>query len=447
MKQYMQTAAQRLDATKIILIAPPTYDKVTVAEIFREELGVHPFTLKDLRRMCEKDNDTCHCLESEDLAFAMRKMLETDAFICGWVLVDLPRTKKEARIFQRAGIIPTHVIQLILSNETDNWDNVCINDTCYQSCKPLNFMSKSDQRLYEKRLRGLREAYANVLIEVDVGIRNVEDLAKDCVKLTKTKKHSGAPALFRIALIGSRGSGCTTLAKYLAERFGLVHVDYDHVAKQCSLQKNPLGEMLRMFEHQWGARPKPEIRMQIVEKYISDYECLKKGWVLTGYPKTVEDFKLLDLNSTPPNRVIFVEVSSDVCRERLLNRRYNIETGSKHDSFTKSSNDTRNIKLAVHPKDYRLIVERDLQEYDENVADMMRYAGESAAKIDGNEDEKLVREKVEACLMRPAPDQNLRVPRPPPEIDPMDIEFDPDDEPDSSVFNSLRAREPAYVFL
>nr|XP_033326200.1 adenylate kinase 8 [Megalopta genalis] len=669
MKQYMETAAQRLDATKIILIAPPTFDKITVAEIFHGELGIHPFTLKELRRMCEKDNDTCHCVESEDLAFAMRKMLETGAFMRGWVLVDLPRTKKEARIFQRAGIIPTHVIQLIVSNETGksiyNWDNVCMNDTCYQSCKPFNFMAKSDQRLYEKRLQGLREAYANVLIEVDVGIRNIDELAKDCVKLAKTKKHSGAPALFRIALIGSRGSGCTTLAKYLAERFNLVHVDYDYVAKQCSLQKNPLGEMLRMFEHQWGARSKPEIKMQIVEKYISGYECLKKGWVLTGYPKTVEDFKLLDLSPTPPNRVIFMEVSGDVCRERLLNRRYNMETGSKHDSFTKSNNDTRDIKLAVHPKDYRLIVERDLQEYDENVADMMRYAdnwdnvcmndtcyqsckpfnfmaksdqrlyekrlqglreayanvlievdvgirnidelakdcvklaktkkhsgapalfrialigsrgsgcttlakylaerfnlvhvdydyvakqcslqknplgemlrmfehqwgarskpeikmqivekyisgyeclkkgwvltgypktvedfklldlsptppnrsvamsvekdysiaatiwrqlqeydenvadmmryaGESAVKIDGNEDEKIVREKVEACLMHPAPDQKLRVPRPPPEIDPMDIEFDPDDEPDSSVFDPIRAREPTYVFL
>lgn len=38
------------------------------------------------------------------------------------------------------------------------------------------------------------------------------------------------------------------------------------------------------------------------QKHISGYECLKRGWVLTGYPKTVEDFKLLDLNPTPPNR-------------------------------------------------------------------------------------------------------------------------------------------------
>lgn len=51
----------------------------------------------------------------------------------------------------------------------------------------------------------------------------MDELGKDCAKLVKIKAHNGAPSLFRITLVGSRGSGCTTLAKYLAERFNLVH--------------------------------------------------------------------------------------------------------------------------------------------------------------------------------------------------------------------------------
>ena len=62
--------------------------------------------------------------------------------------------------------------------------------------------------------------------EVEVGIRSINELGKDCAKLAKIKKHCGAPSLFRIALVGSRGSGCTTLAKYLAERFNLVHSNF-----------------------------------------------------------------------------------------------------------------------------------------------------------------------------------------------------------------------------
>ena len=78
---------------------------------------------------------------------------------------------------------------------------------------------------------------------------------------------------------------------------------------------------------------------------------------------------------------------------------------------------------------------------------MMQYAGETAVKIDGNEEEKVVREKVEASLMCPAPDSQPRVPRPPPEIDPMDIEFEPDDELDPSVVNKPGGPQPKYTFV
>ncbi|XP_026295422.1 adenylate kinase 8 [Apis mellifera] len=381
-------------------------DRKALAKILQKELGVFPLSLKDLRKVYTQQDDTCYCEESEDLAHAMRKVLESGAFHeSGWLLFDLPRTKKEARIFQRMGIIPTHVIQLKVSNE-----------------------------------------YVIYFQEIEVGIRSIEELGKDCAKLAKIKKHCGTPSLFRIALIGSRGSGCITVAKYLAERFNLVYIDYDYIAEQARLQQNSLGKMLRLFEEEWGERPKPEIRIQIVEKYISEYECLKRGWVLTGYPKTVEDFKLFDLSPTPPNRVIFMEVNSDICRERLLNRRYNIVTGSKHNlSSTITGND--DVKLGVHPKDFRLNVERDIQEYEENVIDMMEYAGESAIKIDGNDEERIVREKVEASIMHPILSWQSRIPRPPPKIDPMSIEFDPDDEPDSSVFDKIRAPEPKYTFI
>lgn len=77
----------------------------------------------------------------------------------------------------------------------------------------------------------------------------------------------------------------------------------------------------------------------------------------------------------------------------------------------------------------------------------MRYAGETASIIDAMGEGKCVREKLEACLMRPAPSAKPRIPQPPLIIDPMDIEFDPDDEPDPSVFDNIRVPEPKYLFI
>lgn len=77
----------------------------------------------------------------------------------------------------------------------------------------------------------------------------------------------------------------------------------------------------------------------------------------------------------------------------------------------------------------------------------MRYAGETASVIDATGERKCVRERLEACLMRPAPSAKPRIPQLPPTTDPMKVEFDPDDEPDLSIFNNIRTPEPKYSFI
>lgn len=77
----------------------------------------------------------------------------------------------------------------------------------------------------------------------------------------------------------------------------------------------------------------------------------------------------------------------------------------------------------------------------------MRYAGETAIIIDATDERKCVRENLEACLMRPTPSAKPRIPQLPSTIDPMDVEFDPDDEPDPKILNDIRAPEPQYSFI
>lgn len=77
----------------------------------------------------------------------------------------------------------------------------------------------------------------------------------------------------------------------------------------------------------------------------------------------------------------------------------------------------------------------------------MRYAGETATIIDATDERKFVRENLEAYLMRPTPSAKPRIPQLPPTIDPLDVEFDPDDEPDPKIFDDIRAPEPEYSFI
>nr|KAF7427258.1 hypothetical protein H0235_006952 [Vespula pensylvanica] len=445
MKQCLEHAIRKRDIPRIILIAPPDFDKMALAEFFQKEIGLYPITLEDLEEKKIIKKNVCLCNESESLAMNMRKLLKTGALHnSGWILVDVPRTKKEARAFQRLGIIPTHIFQ-IMSNDTieEEFTKTISNDYLGN-----NDNKKVKMQKYKKNLRELREAYANCLIEIEIGIRSIEELGKDCIALTKIKKHSGAPSLFRIVLIGSRGSGCRTVAKYLTKRFDLIHVDFNYILKQVRLQETPIGEVLRSFEHRWEGKPKPEMRIKIIDNYINKPECANKGWVLTSYPITVEDFELLDMMDTPPNKVIFIEVSAEIRKERLLNRRYNIITGSKHNICSNDNNNkSYDCELGLHPNDYINVVTEEISQYDNNVEEMLKYAGESAFIIDGSADERSVRESVEGCLMQSKIYSEPRKPRQKAMIDPYDVEYDPEDEPDISIFDTIMPPEFKYTFI
>ncbi|XP_011690163.1 PREDICTED: adenylate kinase 8 isoform X2 [Wasmannia auropunctata] len=427
-KQCVQHIVRKRDIPRVILIAPPSFDKITLAKILQEETGICPVTLEDLCALAPVEN-MCHCYDANEIAERMKKMLMSGVLHeSGWVLVDIPRNKQEARAMQRVGIIPTHVIQIIPSS------------------------SKEDARQcdYRRTLRGLREAYANLLIEVEASIKTtIHDLGKNCATLMKIRKHYGAPSLFRIALISPPGSGHRSLAKHISEKFNLVYVNFNNILEQACLGETALGEMLRLCEHKCEPKIKSEARVQIIERYILGSDCLKRGWILTGYPKTVEEFKLLDMISMPPNRVIILKIDIQTCRERLLNRECNFIAGSENDvsswEFLMMKPD---CKLDDnHSNDYKDIVEQDLREYEENISAIMLYAGETASVIDATGERKCVRERLEACLIRPAPSAKPRIPYPPSTIDPMDIEFDPDDEPDPSIFDDIRAPEPKYSFI
>ncbi|XP_014605794.1 PREDICTED: adenylate kinase 8-like [Polistes canadensis] len=209
--------------------------------------------------------------------------------------------------------------------------------------------------------------------------------------------------------------------------------------------------LAEIFRKELGLQPitVEDLREKIINKnYVKKPECLRKGWVLTNYPVTVEDFKLLDMIDTPPNKVIFVQVSEEIRKERLLNRRYNIITGSKHsliscDDYKKKFD----CELGVHPKDYVNVVIEEIREYDNNVGEMLEYAGESAFVIDGNTDEQSVRESVEGCLMQSKMYSKPREPQPTSKIDLRDVEFDPDDEPDISIFDTIMPPEFKYSFI
>ncbi|KAK0171982.1 hypothetical protein PV328_005365 [Microctonus aethiopoides] len=404
-KQCLGHAVRCRDSPKIILFAPPDFDKDSLAEYIEKKLGINRVMLQNI---------STTILTAEDLANNVRNILRErySHNESGWIFTNCSST--------------THNTAKSYESVRNPYGNTNKSQNCDD---------------YNSKNRDLLETAG----------RTYEELGNACVTLAK-KQRNIAPCIFRLVLIGSRGSGRRCVANYLSRAYGLVHIDFDYLLKQTKQQNSSLGETLRCIERQWGLIPKADTRIKVVENKLMTHDCIKRGWVLTGYPITVEDFKLLDLLTTPPNRIIVLNVNQTICRERLLSRRFDIINGSEyHLPFIDKNFQTYSVYgSTVHPKDYRSKVEQDLQEYEENIEALLEYAGESVEVIDGVGQIRTVCEKVEACLVQPIARTKLRISKLSKNIDPMEIEFDPDDdsdELDSRILDQIRANESLYSLV
>ncbi|XP_063983744.1 adenylate kinase 8 isoform X2 [Diachasmimorpha longicaudata] len=425
-KQCLQHAARSRDAPRIVLICPPDFDRKLLAEYLELKLGIKSIGINEV----EAFNS------NEEFAANVRKMLRKLYFEeSGWLFIDFPRVKSEACALKSLGIIPTHVIEII-------WTDFSAESTLQST--PSRYSATSTRGSHHKmrpktpnhlhNLHDLRAVYSSVLV-IETAGRTYEELGRACITLTRRRKYRTPCCNFRVVLIGPRGSGRRSVAGYLARRYNLVCIDFDYLLAQTRMQNNKLGESLRCLTC-WEIRADADVKIRIVKRRLMSADCLKKGWVLFGYPITVEDFKLLDVLTTPPNRIICIDVDEATCRERLVSRRFNVITGSEHNS-SRGSEEQSNPDFAVHCKDYEIAVSQNLKEYFTNRDSLLRYASESAITVDGAVSERNVKEKVESCLSQ-APSAPPRIRKPKEEITAEDIEFDPDDPTDFKIYDELR---------
>ncbi|XP_057327214.1 adenylate kinase 8 [Microplitis mediator] len=390
-KKWLENNPIYQDCLKIILLSRPDFDKKLLAEYLEKKLNI------PIVRLENKLQD----LLPDDLVKNLPTLLDTQVkdLHKGWIFIDFPRDNFEARVLKKIGILPTHVFEIITSDV-----NLEINSTATSNAHTIKNCNDSAKEIklsdYNLQINGLRNEYKYFLYKMESIDRTYEEIGNTCVSITRRKRYN-VPCIYRVLLIGPRGSGVGSVAKYLSQKYDLVNVDFNYLLEQTKEQNSLLGEELRCLDH----RDTPltsEMRFKIVENKLMSHECIKKGWILTKYPFTGEDFQLLNSLTTPPNRIIFLNVDQVTCRERLLSRQFNILTGSEHHLTIDRDFRYDFVKgLAAHPKDYRSKVEQDLKQFEENSESILKYAGESVDVVDASPEIKIICERVDACLTRP----------------------------------------------
>ncbi|KAG7233170.1 hypothetical protein INR49_007403 [Caranx melampygus] len=271
----------------------------------------------------------------------------------GWVLEGIPQTRLQALGLQQVGVLPQHVD---VYHRTFIWP---ADDVIAQRLERGQALSEQ-QRLAELQrfcceVTGLKSAYQHVLKVVN-GDQPHTDIYQQVLAFIRTCHRSRTP---RILLFGPPGSGKSLQARLLSEKYKMVD----------AADGSSLGEEIQPYLD--DGRPDALV-LKVLDQRLSRLDCSCRGWILHGFPRDLQQAQGLQEGPHLPNRVFFLELTDDVCVERLSLRATDPVSGERysyrpHHMFHTVTRPAPSVqvqdRLETRPEDHTHTVTHTLSQY------------------------------------------------------------------------------------
>ncbi|NOZ63336.1 MAG: adenylate kinase [Caldiserica bacterium] len=120
----------------------------------------------------------------------------------------------------------------------------------------------------------------------------------------------------RIILLGAPGAGKGTLAEMLEERKGLSHISTGDLLRKEVKENTALGKEARKFMDK-GLLVPDALVVEVLKKNLNS----DSGFVLDGFPRNINQAKMLEENDIDVDTVISLRVKDAIIISRLSGRR------------------------------------------------------------------------------------------------------------------------------
>ena len=122
----------------------------------------------------------------------------------------------------------------------------------------------------------------------------------------------------KLILVGAPGAGKGTLAGPLKEKLGIPTISTGDLLRDAIAQKTEEGLKAKQLMDEGKLVP-TEVVFEMLKKRLAEPDC-KNGYILDGFPRNLEQVKLLE-TYTEIDNVVNIEVGLDVILKRLCGRR------------------------------------------------------------------------------------------------------------------------------
>ena len=133
-----------------------------------------------------------------------------------------------------------------------------------------------------------------------------------------------------LLIMGLPGAGKGTQAAKIVEKFGVAHISTGDMFRAAMANKTKMGVLAKSFIDKGELVP-DEVTNGIVKERLAQDDIAEKGFLLDGYPRTIEQAHALDETLSnldlKLDGVINIEVNPESLIERLSGRIINRKTG------------------------------------------------------------------------------------------------------------------------
>ncbi|MGX7106295.1 adenylate kinase [Hutsoniella sourekii] len=136
-----------------------------------------------------------------------------------------------------------------------------------------------------------------------------------------------------ILLMGLPGAGKGTQSELITNDYHVVHISTGDIFRQAISDKTPLGLEAKKYTDAGNLVP-DEITNGLVRERLEHEDVLENGFMLDGYPRTIEQAQALDSNLDKLNSkldyVFYIDVDPDTLKDRLSGRFMCSECGATY---------------------------------------------------------------------------------------------------------------------